>query len=204
MSIWRPKIELILAIVSFVLVQYFFSIFMFFNFKQETLGLCTTLGSCFGFVFITTYKTVGGFVGYLFLKNGSQITSVDFFEIFQDVYVVLVFQIFFALILAIIIDTFSLIRHEQTERKDYLNDCCIICNLDKIRFNSSNMSFKAHIAISHNVWNYFYYYEYIFHKSPYKRTPSERHVFLARNANWLPVDSSFDVAEERALEEPLK
>lgn len=62
-----------LALISFVLVQYFFSIFMFFNFKKDTLGYCNTLASCFGFVFVTTYKAVGGFVGYLFIKNGSQI-----------------------------------------------------------------------------------------------------------------------------------
>ena len=79
MSIWRPKIELILAIVSFVLLQYFFSIFMFFNFKRYTYGLCATLGECFGFVFVTTYKAVGGFVGYLFAKGGNQVDTVDFF-----------------------------------------------------------------------------------------------------------------------------
>lgn len=105
----------------------------------------------------------------------------------------LVFQIFFSLILAIIIDTFSLIRIEQTVRKEYLDGCCIVCNLDKTRFNSSTMSFKGHIAITHNIWNYFYYNEYIIHKSPYKRTPYERVIYLNRSANWLPVDASFDV-----------
>lgn len=90
---------------------------MFFNFKGQTYGLCDTLGSCFGFIFVTTYKTVGGFVGYLFIKSGDAIQPVNFFEIFQDIYVVLVFQIFFALILAIIIDTFSLIRNEIKVRK---------------------------------------------------------------------------------------
>lgn len=195
MSVWRPKIQLILALVSFVLLQYFFSIFMFFNFKNLTLGFCKTLGSCFGFVFVTTYKAVGGFVGYLFVKNGSQIQPVNFFQIFQDIYVVLIFQIFFGLILAIIIDTFSLIRTEQTARKDYLNGCCIVCNLDKAKFNSSTMSFKAHIAITHNIWNYFYYYEYIHHKPALKRTAFEREIFLLKSATWLPIDASFDVAE---------
>lgn len=195
MSVWRPKIELILALVSFVLLQYFFSIFMFFNFKNQTLGFCKTLGSCFGFVFVTTYKAVGGFVGYLFVKNGSQIQPVNFFQIFQDIYVVLIFQIFFGLILAIIIDTFSLIRTEQTARKDYLNGCCIVCNLDKAKFNSSTMSFKAHIAITHNIWNYFYYYEYIHHKPALKRTAFEREIFLLKSATWLPIDASFDVTE---------
>jgi hypothetical protein len=28
---------------------------------------------------VTTYKAVGGFVGYLFIKNGSQIPPVNFF-----------------------------------------------------------------------------------------------------------------------------
>jgi hypothetical protein len=52
---------------------------MFFNFKKQTLGYCSTLGNCFGFVFVTTYKAVGGFVGYLFVKNGSEIQPVNFF-----------------------------------------------------------------------------------------------------------------------------
>jgi len=52
---------------------------MFFNFKNQTYGLCDTLGECFGFVFVTTYKTVGGFVGYLFIKSGDAINPVNFF-----------------------------------------------------------------------------------------------------------------------------
>lgn len=196
MSIWRPKIELILAIVSFILVQYFFSIFMFFNFKKQTYGYCSTLGKCFGFVFVTTYKAVGGFVGFLFLRSGAKVPSVDFFEVFQDVYVVLIYQIFFALILAIIIDTFSLIRNEQTVRRDYLNSCCIVCNLDKTRFNSAKVNFRAHIAITHNIWNYFYYYEYIKHKQAHKRAPYERAIFLSPNANWMPANISKDIDDE--------
>lgn len=119
---------------------------------------------------------------------------------------VLIFQIFFALILAIIIDTFSLIRNEQSVRKDYLNGCCIVCNLDKTRFNSSTMSFKAHIAITHNIWSYFYYYEYIHHKPALKRTSYEREIFLTKSAIWLPMDASCDVGEERVgeLEENLR
>ena len=106
---------MILAIISFILVQYFFSIIMFFSFQSQTYKYCDTLSSCFGFVFVTTYKEVGGFVGFLFDLNSS-VSYVNFFDIFQDIYVVLVFQIFFSLILAIIIDAFSLIRTEQTVR----------------------------------------------------------------------------------------
>ena len=96
---------------------------------------------------------------------------------------VLVYQIFFALILAIIIDTFSLIRNEQSARKEYLDGCCIVCNLDKTKFNSAVISFRSHIAISHNIWNYFYYYEYIYHKDVYRRSLYEREIFLSNNAN---------------------
>lgn len=114
-------------------------------------------------------------------------------------YVILIFQIFFALILAIIIDTFSVIRNEQSSRKDYLDSCCIVCNLDKTNFNSSTMSFRAHIAITHHIWNYFYYYEYIFHKPAVKRTSYEREIFLSKSANWLPIDKSFDVTETKMV-----
>lgn len=45
MSIWRPKIEIVLTIVAFVLVEYYFSILLYFNFSDRTSGLCNNLQS---------------------------------------------------------------------------------------------------------------------------------------------------------------
>ena len=39
---------------------------MFFSFRNQTFNYCTKLSQCFGFIFITTYKAVNGFVGFLF------------------------------------------------------------------------------------------------------------------------------------------
>jgi|JI6StandDraft_1071083.scaffolds.fasta_scaffold30386_3 hypothetical protein len=45
MSIWRPKLEIILTIVAFVLVEYYFSIVLYYNFSDHTYGICKDLQS---------------------------------------------------------------------------------------------------------------------------------------------------------------
>ncbi len=65
-------------------------------------------------MFYVTYKVVGGFAGYLFQYKNPSMTnfSVGAFEMFEDLYVIVVFQIFFAVLAGIIIDNFSIIRSE--------------------------------------------------------------------------------------------
>ena len=66
MAIWRPKVEIILALVAFILIEYYFSILLYFSFQGQTYGYCTNLQDCFSFVYFVTYKVVGGFPGFLF------------------------------------------------------------------------------------------------------------------------------------------
>jgi hypothetical protein len=45
MSIWRPKVELLLTVIAFILVEYYFSIILYYNFQSRTYDLCKDLQS---------------------------------------------------------------------------------------------------------------------------------------------------------------
>lgn len=66
-------------------------------------------------MFYVTYKVVGGFPGYIFQykNNGESSFSISAFAVFEDIYVIVIFQIFFAVLSGIIIDNFSIIRAEE-------------------------------------------------------------------------------------------
>jgi hypothetical protein len=55
--------------IAFVILQYFFSILIYFLFKSEASPYCDHLGECFTFIFLTTFKSIHGFVGYLFQQS---------------------------------------------------------------------------------------------------------------------------------------
>jgi len=61
-----------------------------------------------------------------------------------------------ALILAIVIDSFTVARADKLKQAEYLSSSCIVCNIDRSRFNmESKFGFKGHKAINHNIFNYF-------------------------------------------------
>jgi len=68
---------------------------MYFLFRGKALGKCESLSECFGFIYFTTFKAVHGFVGYIFeeqVNAGNPIShSLSFFELFEDVYVLLIY-----------------------------------------------------------------------------------------------------------------
>lgn len=169
------------------------------------MEICGNFGECFGFIYVTAYKLAGGFVGYLYLKN-EQIPNPknnppSFFDLFADVYVIMIYQIFFSVILVLVVDSFSMIRSENFLRQENLNKSCLICSLDRSLFNvSSTTNFKRHLAISHNIWAYFAYYHYILRKPVEKRTQFERTIYLNFNTDWLPNNYALGVKEPYPLE----
>ena len=67
-----------------MLVEYYFSIVLYYNFSDRTYGICKDLQSCFSFVFYVTYKVVGGFPGFIFQfkQSGSDNFQIDLFSLF--------------------------------------------------------------------------------------------------------------------------
>ncbi len=100
---------------------------------------------------------------------------------------ILINQIFLSLILVLIIDSFIFIKAKDAKRSENLNISCLLCNLNRSIFNSSaKLNFKGHIAINHNIWNYFYFNRYIEKKPIKDRSSFEREIFMNHGIYWLP------------------
>lgn len=100
-------------------------------------GYCDTLGHCFTFVFATSYRAINGFVGYLFNENYVQgaVIDISIFGIFEDIYAIVIHLIMVAVMLAVVINSFVMTKAEDSRQKEALSSACIICNIDRSRFN---------------------------------------------------------------------
>lgn len=140
---------------------------------------------------------VGGFPGYLFQYKQADKSnfSIDLFSIFEDLYVIIIFQIFFAVLCGIIIDNFSILRSEEELKKSNLNSYCLVCGAHCNTVNEGHSNFARHVALEHNIWNYFNYVTYISKKSVMRRTQLEQFVMdklAARAIDWLPSSPTAD------------
>lgn len=72
LAIWKPRYKVLLVAIAFIVLQYFFSILLYFFFNGDVNGHCDTLGHCFSFVFSTSFRAINGFVGYLFQEDNTQ------------------------------------------------------------------------------------------------------------------------------------
>jgi hypothetical protein len=74
----------------------------------------------------------------LFQKNSVVDKQLSAFEIFEDFYVIVIYQIIMALILAIVIESFTVSRAEKLKQIDYIKAACIICNIERSKFNTKS------------------------------------------------------------------
>jgi len=120
LSIWQPRYQVFLTVVTFIIIEYFFSILLYFFFQGDVNNYCDTLGKCFSFVFSTTFLAINGFVGYLFQLHEQQKTPVfqiSFFHVFENIYVIVIHLIMFAVMLAVIINSFIMAKTENHKQK---------------------------------------------------------------------------------------
>jgi hypothetical protein len=78
-------------------------------YKQEAINdsYCNNFGECYGFVYNLCLKLVGGFVGYIYEKHYNNINykaGFHFYDVLEDIYLIITYQIFIAVILVVIID----------------------------------------------------------------------------------------------------
>lgn len=77
------------------------------------------------------------------------------FELFEDIYVILIYDIITALILAVVIDSFTTSRVDKIKQMEHLNNACIVCGIERSKFNiESKLGFTGHYSVNHNLFNY--------------------------------------------------
>lgn len=62
-SLYRPRKQILLTMVLFIMMTYFFSLIFYFNFYQDITPLCDSLWKCFSIIIDLTFKSDGGYLG---------------------------------------------------------------------------------------------------------------------------------------------
>jgi hypothetical protein len=151
-------------------------------------------------VFDLSLRVVGGFPGYIYQQQAilGIPPKLNIYSFFGDIYLIIAYQIFSAVIIVIIVDSYSKLSRRKSQRKESLSLNCLVCGLSRTIFNASaNLNFRTHIAVHHNVWNYIYYFHYLKSKPQSERNFSERLMMETSMHEWLPNGYS------QGFQEPL-
>jgi len=67
-SVWRPKKQLLVTIVWMIILEFYFSLILYYflyeEFVVDGIDVCSELLSCFSMIVDVTLKSDGGFTGF--------------------------------------------------------------------------------------------------------------------------------------------
>lgn len=117
-----------------------------------------------------------------------------------------VIVLFLNLVLGIIIDAFSQLRHQSNQRHAFFSTRCFVCGCTRTQLEDSRRSkqlahaawypwapgcgeFDRHIHLEHNVWNYLFFTEHLTRKPPTEHNGIESSVARrlgVGDLSWVP------------------
>ena len=155
-SLWRPRRELLLTLVLFLVIEYVFTTFSYWYFgKDYPLNECISIISCFMTNVDQTFKNDGGIGAYMEMKVGNEeevydstwdipFSRIFFDQLFNLMLVILIVQI----IAAIMIDTFGALRDETSTIRELITTSCIVCGKTRDEIERDDENFDYHIHVS--------------------------------------------------------
>ncbi|KRX08878.1 MIR motif [Pseudocohnilembus persalinus] len=199
-SVWYPRVQIGLAFLLFIILEYAFSIIGFLFFRDHFQGNCDEMLICFLFYFDWTFKANGGTSGWI-TDNSEESSQADYvfgrfvWDTFSN-YILVIIMI--NIVSGIIIDSFGDLRDKEYDKVVDITEKCFICGNDKSDFEKQIYSkgFQKHIRIDHYMWNYIFYIGYLEFKDPndYMGIESYVHQKLKNNdTSWFPFNKSRDV-----------
>ena len=118
-----------------------------------------------------TFKQDGGIGTYLDKTlepyyEEHTMTLINFDRlIFDCIFFLVVILLVFQMFLSVIIDYFNETREKSQNFNDEMESKCLVCGIDREIIEKTDpndkSAFEAHIANSHNVFNYIYYLMYL-------------------------------------------
>ena len=90
------------------------------------------------------------------------------------------------------VDTFSELRAMKMERLEDTTEVCFMCGIDKLTFDRNDMDhgFMKHIRRDHNMWNYLYFFIYLWEQDKDDDDGLELYVRKCIEDNdisWFPI-----------------
>lgn len=163
-SIVKHYGKLLITFVLTILVIFCYSFILLENFTADVNTenydqyVCVDFLHCFLNSVNLGLRLGGGVSDALYLLGRMNSGGVFYGRFFFDLtFFILIKLIFLNLIAGIIIDTFSEMRDELTQRSYSLNNVCFICGKNKWQLEKDGIKFDVHIGKDHSLWKYLYY-----------------------------------------------
>lgn len=222
-SIIKHYGKLLITITLTILVIFCYS-FILLTFYSDSIktddfteNVCKDFLRCF-FNSVNLGLRLGGGVSDAFnLAANISSGGVFYGRFFYDLtFFILIKLIFLNLIAGIIIDTFSDMRDELTERTKVICNVCFICGKSRWQIEKDGLSFKKHIGKDHTLWKYLFYVMRLksvnsssfdgIEQNIYEKVNRDdsswipQNVYLQRNANYKILDDE-DADEGKEMQE---
>jgi hypothetical protein len=144
---------------------------------------CDTLWSCYKF--ILGYGKEGDISMYLELDSYNR-------WFFDFMFCLMLKFTLWNVVRGINVDTFAELRAIKTERLEDTTEVCFVCGIDKLSFdrNDTDHGFEKHIRTEHNMWNYLYFFIYLWEQDKDDDDGMEQYVRRCLDANdisWFPI-----------------
>ena len=224
-AVTRPRHALMMTTILGLFMVYFFTLALFFFIPDDTYDAenarssCTTMVRCFFTILHRGLLSGGGVGEYLTSELGvapSFTSSYDFAvrTLFDLSFFVVVLVLLLNIIFGIIIDTFSELRSQSSEKQTKMKNQCFICAVPSQEFENHYMrngtpnGFSKHIGEQHNMWNYLYFLIYLRSKDKTDCTGAESYVLdhiENDDLSWIPqgMAKCLDVTNQKSVEEQL-
>lgn len=101
----------------------------------------------------------------------------------------------------ITVDTFSELRVKKNERLEETETVCFICGIEQLTFDryDSSHGFFKHIRTEHNMWNYLYFFIYLWEQDKDDDDGMEQFVRRCLDKNdiaWFPIGRALCLNQE--------
>lgn len=156
------KLLITLALTILVIFSYSFILYKYFRNEVNSGDFEPDLCDDFLYCFLNSVNIGlrgGGGVSDAFFLAGKLSKGGKFFGrfFFDLTFFILIKLIFLNLVAGIIIDTFSTMRDELTQRSYTMYNFCFICGKSRWQLEKEGIGYKSHIMRSHSMWKYLYY-----------------------------------------------
>jgi inositol 1,4,5-triphosphate receptor type 1 len=180
-SVTKNGVTLLYVFYLLTVVIYMYSLFIFARYRRymdrNDGGFCDTVYQCF----VTSFRLgllSGGGLGEAVQEDGYSFEAAAERSIFDISFFVLITTIGLNVVFGVIVDTFTELRDEKYNIEREKRTRCLICGLTSDEFERVGNSFKDHVRVEHNVWNYLYYFMYLHYRDPNDYSSLEQFIAI--------------------------
>jgi hypothetical protein len=164
---------------------------------SQDLAVCDSVWTC-----------VHGFIYWLrdegFPEGGSLVPGygADALRFFIDMAMVIsVYIVMMEVVFGIVLDAFADLRQEREEKEAQIKNRCFICDIERTRFDTKaneGITFIDHIKNDHYMWNYVFFFIYLFKKRRTEFTGTEQYIYdlaVDNDTSFFPILRSLTLEE---------